>query len=49
MRDFVEDWKNRYINGTATYSHLERLKNIGRLTEDEFRYIIISKKREGGK
>lgn len=47
MRTFVEDWKDRYLHGMATYSHIERLKNIGRLTDEEFRYIIVSKKKEG--
>lgn len=45
MRPFVDDWADRYIHGMATYSHIERLKNIGRLTDEEFRYIIVSKKK----
>lgn len=40
---FVEDWKNRYLNNTCTKEHLERLKNINRLSEEEYLLIINSK------
>ena len=40
---FYEDWEYRYLNGTATLNHLERLVKIGKLTEDEFRQIVLKK------
>lgn len=40
---FVEDWKNRYLDNTCTKEHLERLKNINRLSEEEYLLIINSK------
>ena len=47
MTSFAEMWQDRYLRGTATYDHIERLKSIGRLTDEEFRMIVVSKKLQG--
>lgn len=48
LSEFANDWKRRYLEGTATYDHVERLKNIGKLSEEEFRSILIAKKQRTG-
>lgn len=44
LSEFAKEWKERYLSSVATYNHIERLKNIGRLTDYEFKNIIVSKK-----
>lgn len=44
LSDFAQDWNDRYLRGTATFNHIERLYNIGRLTEEEFKRIIVNKR-----
>lgn len=47
--EFVKDWIERYVKGTCTIDHLQRLQAIGRLTEEEVRKILVEKrKREKG-
>lgn len=44
LSEFAKIWKDRYMSGTATYNHLERLKAIEKLTEQEFKLILIAKR-----
>lgn len=44
MSEFAIEWRDRYLRGTATYNHIERLYKINRLTETEFKAIIVAKR-----
>lgn len=47
--EFVKDWTERYVKGTCTLEHLQRLQAIGRLTEEQVRQILVeARKRDKG-
>lgn len=43
---FLQDWSERYKNGTCTEDHLRRLNKIGRITAEELASILALKKQE---
>lgn len=42
--EFVVEWSNRYLKGCCTLEHLERLVNIGRLSDEELRSILLKER-----
>lgn len=44
ISEFALDWNERYREGMCTIEHINRLKAIDRLTEEEYDYIINTNK-----